>query len=136
LQSILLLQEGESTMIRNIVRIITVLCALSLFSGLAFAQAGGADQGTTSSSTKKTQKSKKASTKKVDINSATKEELTATGLDDATAQKIIDGRPYKTKRDLVTKNILAQDQYDKVKDELVAHGGKTAGKKKGAEPPK
>jgi DNA uptake protein ComE-like DNA-binding protein len=129
LQSILLLQEGESTMIRNIVRIITVLCALGVLSGITFAQAGGTDQSTTSSSTKKSTKTKKSSSKKVDVNSATKEDLTATGIDDATAQKIIDGRPYKTKRDLVTKNILTQDQYDKVKDQLVAHGGKT---KKGA----
>jgi DNA uptake protein ComE-like DNA-binding protein len=129
LQSILLLQEGEPTMIRNIVRIITVLCALGVLSGITFAQAGGTDQSTTSSSTKKSTKTKKSSSKKVDVNSATKEDLTATGIDDATAQKIIDGRPYKTKRDLVTKNILTQDQYDKVKDQLVAHGGKT---KKGA----
>jgi DNA uptake protein ComE-like DNA-binding protein len=107
-----------------------------VFSGITFAQAGGTDQSATSSSTKKSKTSKKSSTKKVDVNSATKEELTATGLDDATAQKIIDGRPYKTKRDLVTKNIVTQDQYDKVKDQLIAHGGKTAGKKKAAEPPK
>ncbi|MGH9570187.1 MAG: helix-hairpin-helix domain-containing protein, partial [Candidatus Angelobacter sp.] len=86
-----------------------------------------------STSTSMKKSSKKASTtpksKQVDINSATKEQLTATGLDDATAQKIIDGRPYKTKKDLVTKNILSQDQYDKVKGALVAHGGRA---KKGA----
>ena len=111
-------------MMRNIVRIITVLCALGVFSGITFAQAGGTDQ-STSSSTKKAKSSKKSSSKKVDINSATKEELTATGIDEAAAQKIIDGRPYKTKRDLVTKNILTQDQYDKVKDQIIAHGGKT-----------
>jgi DNA uptake protein ComE-like DNA-binding protein len=116
-------------MIRNIVRIITVLCALGVLSGITFAQAGGTDQSTTSSSTKKSKMAKKSSSKKVDVNSATKEELTATGIDEATAQKVIDGRPYKTKRDLVTKNILTQDQYDKVKDQLVAHGGKA---KKGA----
>ena len=112
-------------MMRNIVRIITVLCALGVFSGITFAQASGTDQSTSSSSTKKAKSSKKSSSKKVDINSATKEELTAIGIDEAAAQKIIDGRPYKTKRDLVTKNILTQDQYDKVKDQIIAHGGKT-----------
>jgi DNA uptake protein ComE-like DNA-binding protein len=120
-------------MIRNSVRILTVLCALFLFAGVSFTQ--GADQsdkkGAADSSTKgkKGASSKKA--KQVDINSASKDELTAAGLDDATAQKVIDGRPFKTKRDLLTKNILTQDQYEKVKDQLVAHGGKASGGKKG-----
>jgi DNA uptake protein ComE-like DNA-binding protein len=109
----------------------TVLCALCLFAGVTFAQAGGDQSSTSSTSTKKAKSSKKSATKKVDINSATKEDLVAAGLDDATAQKVIDGRPYKTKRDLVTKNIVSQDDYNKVKDKLVAHhaGGKMAHKK-------
>lgn len=118
-------------MIRNTVRILTVLCALCLFAGVAFAQ-GGTDQSSKQGTTaeKKTKKSTKASSKKIDVNSASKEELAALpGIGDATAQKIIDGRPYKTKRDLLTKNIVTNDEYDKIKDQIVAHGGKT---KKGA----
>ena len=122
-------------MIRNSVRILTMLVALCLFAGVSFAQATDqSDQKGAADSSKKGKKassSTKSSSKKVDINSASKDDLTAAGLDDATAQKVIDGRPYKTKRDLVTKNIVTQDQYDKVKDQLVAHGGKT-GSKKGA----
>src|SRR5690242_21553463 len=116
-------------MIRNFVRVMTVLCALCLFAGVTFAQST-ADQSSTSTSTKKA-KSSKSSTKKVDVNSATKEELVAAGLDDATAQKVIDGRPYKTKADLVKKNIMSKDDYDKVKGNLIAHhaGGKMAHKK-------
>jgi DNA uptake protein ComE-like DNA-binding protein len=124
LQSILICKKENQHMIRNIVRIITILCALGVFSGITFAQAGGTDP-STSSSSKKAKTSKKSSSKKVDVNSATKEDLVATGIDEDAAQKIIDGRPYKTKRDLVTKNILTQDQYDKVKDNIIAHGGKT-----------
>jgi DNA uptake protein ComE-like DNA-binding protein len=117
-------------MIRNFVRVMTVLCALCLFAGVTFAQAGG-DQSSTSSTSTKKAKSSKSSTKKVDVNSATKEELVAAGLDDATAQKVIDGRPYKTKADLVKKNIMSKDDYDKVKGNLIAHhaGGKMAHKK-------
>ncbi len=122
-------------MIRNIVRIVTLVCAVTLFAGLGFAQGAGTTSGQ-ADTTKKSSKKAKSSTpksKQVDINSATKEQLTAvSGIDDATAQKIIDGRPFKTKRDLVTKNILTQDQYDKVKDQLVAHGGMKKGAKKGA----
>ena len=113
-------------MIRNIVRVMTVLCALCLFAGVTFAQST-ADQSSTSS----TKKAKSSKTKKVDVNSATKEELVGAGLDDATAQKVIDGRPYKTKADLVKKNIMSKDDYDKVKGNLIAHhaGGKMAHKK-------
>jgi competence protein ComEA len=118
-------------MIRNIVRIVTVFCALTLFAGIAMAQSGNAApaaSGTTAHKTRK--KSTTPKSKQVDINSATKDKLTAVpGIDDATAQKIIAGRPFRTKRDLLTRKILTKDQYAKVKDQLVAHGGRKASAK-------
>jgi competence protein ComEA len=63
-----------------------------------------------------------ASTEKLDINSATKEQLQALpGIGDALSQKIIDNRPYRTKRDLVTKKIIPQSTYEKIKDQIIAH---------------
>lgn len=109
-------------MIRNFVRVITVLCALGLFAGVAFAQAR-ADQSSTTKMSKKSS-AKKSSSKKVDINSATKEELVAAGLDEATAQKVIDGRPYKSKRALLNQHILTKDEYNKVSGNLIAHRGR------------
>ncbi len=59
---------------------------------------------------------------KMDINSATKDQLqTLTGIGDAYAQKIIAGRPYNTKRDLVTRNIIPEATYTAIQDKIIAH---------------
>jgi DNA uptake protein ComE-like DNA-binding protein len=57
----------------------------------------------------------------LDINSASADELkTLPGIGDAHAKKIVDGRPYKRKDELVQKKVVPQGTYDKIKDQIIA----------------
>jgi DNA uptake protein ComE-like DNA-binding protein len=57
----------------------------------------------------------------LDINSATVDQLeTLPGVGKAYSAKIVAGRPYKGKDDLVNKDIVPQKTYDGIKDKIIA----------------
>jgi len=81
-------------------------------------------------STMKASASKAAAMAKVDINSAAREDLMKlAGIGDATADKIIAERPFKTKKDLLTKGLVTKAQFAKISGHIIAkQETSTAGK--------
>ncbi len=105
-------------------QIAVLIFALSLMNGLAVSQ--GPEPGSKPEAmASQAQMAKAAATDKLDINSATKDQLKALpGIGDAYSQKIIDGRPYRAKNELVQKKIIPQATYDKIKNQIIAHQAK------------
>ena len=96
--------------------VITILASMALGIFLAgFAGAQGQKGGTSDDNL-------------LDLNSASLEKLmTLTEVDLMTARKIVAGRPYANKAQVVQKKVMTQEAFDKISRQVtVKVGGKTA----------
>ena len=105
---------------RNLViRIVVVMLALIFTCTFVYA----ADQKAPATGAMKAAGQKVEAAKKelIDINAASKEQLKSIpGIGDAYSQKIIDGRPYAKKDQLLSKKVVPKATYDKIKDLIIA----------------
>ena len=100
-------------------RIGVALAGLIVLSTLSFAQAPKPAK--EPAAAKKEHATASAKHELVDLNSATKEQLAALpGIGDANADKIIAGRPYKSKSELKSKKIISAAKYSRISAKVTA----------------
>jgi DNA uptake protein ComE-like DNA-binding protein len=56
--------------------------------------------------------------KRVDLNTASKEELVGAGLTRQQSERVIAHRPYENSRELMTRHILSEDEYKQIEPHL------------------
>ena len=102
-----------------------ILCALIIASSLTFGQAPAPKakpaKPVEAAVKKETPAKPAAKHELVDLNSATREQLMSVpGIGDTYADKIIAGRPYKSKAELKSKNIVPAATYSKIASHVIA----------------
>ncbi len=102
-------------------RMLSVVVALTFVAASGWAADPKAAVKPTAASEQKVEKKAEKAAELIDLNTATKAQLmTLTGVGESTAQRIIKSRPYAKKDQLKSMKILTDQEYDRIKDRIIA----------------
>jgi competence protein ComEA len=91
----------------------------AIFAGALIGSPIGVFAADTTTKTPAQTKKSTAKADRLDVNTASLDQLKAIrGLDEAQAKKIVEGRPYKRRGELLSRKIVTQETYDKIKDRV------------------
>jgi len=62
----------------------------------------------------------------VDINTASVDQILEVVRDEALAEKIVEGRPWANKRQLLSRNLVTAEEYERIQARIVARRVQTA----------
>ena len=133
------MHRRDGTQTASLPELVLVICLVVLFGGaavqalggrsssLARAQTAGSSASGAAAPAKQTIGQKIAASQQLlDINTATADQLKALpGMGAAYAERVIAGRPYTAKNQLATRGILPKDEYERIREMIVAHRSKS-----------
>jgi DNA uptake protein ComE-like DNA-binding protein len=129
------MKEHGGARAASLSEVVLIVCMAALFCGAALQElevrasaaqtqaVAAAGQAVQSSAPKQTVAEKIAASKELlDINTATADQLKALpGMGEAYAARVMAGRPYTAKNQLATRGILPKDEYERIRELIIAH---------------
>ena len=113
--------ERAGSLFRVVIGLLALSLPLTMF-GSAVVRGAGPVQAASQGSAFQGMEAEAGAGPALDLNTASAAELKALpGMGDAYVRRVIEGRPYTAKNQLVTRGVLPREAYEQIRDRIVAH---------------